>query len=69
VRLELTFVALQDPILSERIALSANQSMDRISPQVIMIVEIFVSEHQPMNALTDHFLHAMFDVALVTFKW
>ena len=40
--------------------------MDRISPQVIMIIEIFVSESQPMNALTNQFLHAMFDVALVT---
>jgi hypothetical protein len=48
------------------IALAANQSMDRITPQVVMIVEIFLSESQPMNALTDQFLHAMFDVALVT---
>ena len=31
-----------------------------------MIVEIFVAEHQPMNALTDELLNAVFDIALVT---
>jgi acetolactate synthase regulatory subunit len=40
--------------------------MNRIAPQVIMIVEIFVPQDQAMNALTDQFSHAMFDVALVS---
>ena len=40
--------------------------MDRIAPQVVVIVEILVSEHQAMYALTNKLLNAVFDIALVT---
>ena len=65
-RQRFAFIALQNPILSEWIALAGDQSMDGITPQMVMIIEIFVPQHQPMNPLTDQFLNAMFDITLVT---
>jgi hypothetical protein len=40
-------------------------SMDGIKPQMVMIIEIFVAQHQAMNPLTDKFLNAVFDITLV----
>jgi hypothetical protein len=60
------FIALQYPILPQGIALAGDQSMDRITPQTVMIVEVFVAQHQAMNALTDQLLNAVFNKALVT---
>ena len=40
--------------------------MDGIKPQMVMIIEIFVTQHQAMEPLTDQFLNAMFDITLVT---
>ena len=40
--------------------------MDWIPPQVVVIIEIFVAEHQSVNALTNKLLNTMFDIALVT---
>ena len=55
-----------DPILSERIVLAGDQTMDRIQPQLVMTIEIFVAQDQAMNPLTEKFLNAVFDLALVT---
>ena len=61
-----TFIALQEPILPVGIALADNQSMDRITSQMVMIIEIFVAQNQAMNPLTDKLLNAVFDKTLVT---
>ena len=37
-------IALQDPILSEWIALAGDQPMDGIKSQMVMIIEIFVAQ-------------------------
>jgi hypothetical protein len=36
-------IALQYPILPEWIAFAGDQSMNRITPQMVMIVEVFVA--------------------------
>ena len=59
-------IALQYPILFEWIALAGDQPMDRIRPQMVMIIEILVAQYQAMNALTDKFLNAVFDITLVS---
>ncbi len=46
VKYRLDFLARQYPILSEWLTLAGDQPMDRIKPQVIMIIEIFVAEYQ-----------------------
>jgi len=40
--------------------------MDRIKPQMVMIIEIFVAQDQAMNPLTDKLLNAVFDITRVT---
>ena len=40
--------------------------MDGIKPQMVVIIEIFVTQYQAMNPLTDKFLHAVFDITLVS---
>ena len=40
--------------------------MDRITPQIVVIVEILVSQHQSMYALTNKLLNTVFDIALGT---
>jgi hypothetical protein len=65
-RQRFALVALQDPILSEWIALAGDQAKDGIQPQMVMIIEIFVAQHQAMNPLTENLLNAMFNVTLVT---
>src|SRR5580704_21924 len=59
-------IALQDPIPSEWIPLAGDQPMDGIKPQMVMIIEIFVAQDQPMNPLTDKLLNAVFDITRVT---
>jgi hypothetical protein len=65
-RQRFALIALQNPILSEWIALAGDQAMDGIKPQMVMIIEIFVAQHQAMNPLTDKLHNAMFDITLVT---
>jgi len=36
-------IALQEPILPQWIALTTDQSMDRIAPQMVVVIEIFIA--------------------------
>ena len=65
-RQRFALIALQDPIPSEWIPLAGDQPMDGIKPQMVMIIEIFVAQDQPMNPLTDKLLNAVFDITRVT---
>ena len=65
-RKRLAFIALQKPILTQRIAFAADQCMQRIASQMVMIIEIFVAQQQSVNPLTDQLYHPVFDIALVT---
>ena len=65
-RQRFAFIALQNPILAQWIAFAGDQAMDGIKPQMVMIIEIFVTQHQAMKPLTDQFLDAMFYITLVT---
>jgi hypothetical protein len=42
-------IALQDPILPQRIAFTADQSMDWIAPQMVVIIEVFTAKDQIIN--------------------
>jgi hypothetical protein len=53
-------IALQHPILPQWIALTADQSMDRITPQMVVIIEIFVAKYQTINPLA----HQLLDVVV-----
>jgi len=59
------FIALQKPIASQRIAFAADQCLQRIASQVVMIIEIFVAQYQSVNPLSDQLDHAVLDIALV----
>jgi acetolactate synthase regulatory subunit len=60
------FIALQKPIASQRIAFAADQGLERIASQVVMIIEIFVAQYQSVNPLSDQLHHPVFDIALVS---
>jgi uncharacterized protein with PQ loop repeat len=49
-------IALQHSILPQWIALTADQSMDRITPQMVVIIEIFVVKYQTINPLAHQIL-------------
>jgi hypothetical protein len=39
--------------------------MDRVAPQMVMIIEVFIAQHQAIDALTKELLKAMFYIARV----
>ena len=39
--------------------------MDRIAPQMVVIIEVFIAQHKTIDALTKELLNAMFNVALI----
>jgi hypothetical protein len=39
--------------------------MDRVAPQIIMIVEVLVAQYQAIDPLAQELLNAMFNIALV----
>jgi hypothetical protein len=39
----LALIARQNPLLALRIAFAANEGLQRVAPQVIMIIEVFVA--------------------------
>ena len=54
-----------EPILAQRIELIAGAGQERIEPQPVMIIEIFVAQRQPINPLGQQFLHRVIDKNLV----
>ena len=54
-------VTLANPRLARHIALAHQQRQHRITAQLPMVVEIFVSERDGMEALRHQLMHAMFD--------
>jgi hypothetical protein len=46
------FIALQNPILPKWIPFATDQSMDRVAPQIVMIIEVFIAQHQTIDPLT-----------------
>ena len=65
-RQRLSFGRLANPILSEHVLLPGHQRAERIIPQPILVVEIFVAQRQRLNPLIDQFLHAVFHQWLKT---
>ncbi len=55
-----------EPILSQRIALVAGRRQQWIQPQVIVIVEVFIAQSQPVDPLSQHLLHGMVNIYLLT---
>jgi hypothetical protein len=49
-------IALHDPILPQWITLTADQSMDWIAPQMVVVIEIFIAKYQTINALAEQLL-------------
>jgi hypothetical protein len=49
------------PILPCRIALPCQHRQQRILPQLVVIIDIFVSQHQRINALPQHLLQPVLD--------
>jgi hypothetical protein len=43
-RKRFAFMTLQEPILPKWIAFATDQSMDRIPPQMFMIIKIFIAQ-------------------------
>jgi hypothetical protein len=37
--------------------------MDRVTPQVVMLIEVFIARHQTIGALTKELMNAMFNIA------
>jgi hypothetical protein len=62
-RQRLAGIARLQAILTQRIAFATKHGVQRIAPQVVMVVEVFIAQHQPLKALAEQFWHAMFDVA------
>jgi len=58
-------IALQDPILPQRIAFTADQSMDRIAPQMVVIIKIFIAKYQTINPLAHQLLDTVLDIARI----
>jgi hypothetical protein len=44
-RKRFAFMTLQEPILPKWIAFATDQSMDRIPPQMFMIIKIFIAQY------------------------
>jgi hypothetical protein len=44
-RKRFAFMTLQEPILPQWIAFATDQSMDRIPPQMLMIIKIFIAQY------------------------
>jgi hypothetical protein len=55
-------IARLHAILTEGIAFATKHGVQRITSQVVVIVEVFVAQHQAVKALAEQFLHAMFDL-------
>ena len=60
-----TFIAFQHPILPKWIPFTTDQSMDRVAPQMVMIIKVLVAQYQAIDPLTQQLLNAMFNIALV----
>jgi len=43
------------------IALPSQHSQERILPQLLVIVQIFIAQRQPLNALRQHLFQTVFD--------
>jgi len=48
-----------EAILAQRVALVARRRQQRIQPQIIMIVDVFVAQSQPEDPLRQHLLHGV----------
>jgi hypothetical protein len=64
-RKRFALITLLEPILPQRIPFATDQSIDWIAPQMVMIIEVFIGQHQTIDALTKQLLNAMFNIALV----
>jgi hypothetical protein len=53
-------VTSRRPILPQWIALTADQSTDRIAPQLVVIIEVFIAKYQSINPLTHQLLDTVF---------
>ena len=54
-------VALANPLLARHIALAHQQRQHRITAQLAMVVEIFVSKRDSIEALRHQLIDAVFD--------
>ena len=49
-------------LLAFEVLFATQQGQQRVGPQLIVIVEILITQHQPVDALGDQFSHAVFDL-------
>ena len=54
-----------DPLLSQGIGLVAGGGQQRVQPQPLVIINVFVTQGQSVNALRQHLLDGMLDPDLV----
>ena len=64
-RKRFALITLLESILPQWIAFAADQSMDWIASQVVVIIEVFIAQHQSIDSLTKELLNAMFNIARV----
>ena len=61
----LALIAGRGALLTQQIALAANEGLQRIAPQVVMVINVFVAQGQPVNALGQQRFQGVFDIARV----
>ncbi len=59
---------MKNPVLSQGIFLAASRRQQRIAPQLLMVVEVFIAQRLPVEPLRQQLRHRVFDknrVALI----
>jgi hypothetical protein len=54
-----------EAILAQRIEFLANGGQERVQPQTLMIVELFVTQRQPIEALRQQLRHRVIHINLL----
>ena len=62
-RQRLAPVLLAEPVLAEHVGLACQERMERVEPQSVVVVEVFVAKSQCPDALTQKLAHLVLDQA------